>query len=113
MDSGVAAPELSSRQLQEAIGRHLRFSIGKDPKVATLSDWRLALSRAIRDLLVNPWFETTTRVYGANGKRVYYLSMEFLIGRLLEDAIHNLGLEDAARAAMASFEVDYGAVIHD
>ncbi len=99
--------------LREAIARHLRYSIGKDPKTATVSDWRLALSRAIRDLLVDPWFATTGKVYGANRKRVYYLSMEFLIGRLLEDAIHNIGLEDQARCAVESFDVDYRALVAD
>jgi starch phosphorylase len=99
--------------LREAIARHLRYSIGKDPRTATVSDWRLALSRAIRDLLVDPWFTTTGKVYGANSKRVYYLSMEFLIGRLLEDAIHNIGLEEQARAAVESFDIDYRALIAD
>ena len=92
---------------------HLRYSIGKDPKTATLTDWRLALSRAIRDLLVDPWFDTTRQVYGANRKRVYYLSMEFLIGRLLEDAINNLGLDEAARGAVEGIDVDYGALLQD
>ena len=106
-------PRVTVDMLREAIGRHLRYSIGKDTRSATLSDWRLALSRAIRDLLVDPWFETTGRVYGANRKRVYYLSMEFLIGRLLEDAIHNLGLEEQVRIAVESMDVDYAALIND
>ncbi len=106
-------PNLSPEAMREAMLGHLRYSIGKDPKTATLTDWRLALSRAIRDLLVDPWFQTTGRVYGANRKRVYYLSMEFLIGRLLEDAINNLGLDDAARGAVESIDVDYAALLQD
>ena len=113
MPKASAGAQVSIDALREAIGRHLRYSIGKDARAATITDWRLALSRAVRDLLVDPWFATTAKVYGANRKRVYYLSMEFLIGRLLEDAIHNLGLDEAARAAIESFDVDYRALVED
>lgn len=106
-------PPVDDAALRDAVAWHLRYSIGKAPVVATTSDWRLALSRAIRDKLVDPWFSTTQRVYAEQGKRVYYLSMEFLIGRLLHDAIHNLGLDDAAREAMQALDVDYDAVLSD
>ncbi|TVQ54315.1 MAG: glycogen/starch/alpha-glucan phosphorylase [Rhodobacteraceae bacterium] len=99
--------------LRESIGRHLRYSIGKDARTATVADWRLAVSRSVRDLLVDPWFRTTTRVYGRNQKRVYYLSMEFLIGRLLEDAVHNLGIDEKLRTAVESYDVDYTALLAD
>ncbi|MEO1104295.1 MAG: glycogen/starch/alpha-glucan family phosphorylase, partial [Pseudomonadota bacterium] len=99
--------------LRQRIEHHLVFSFGKDRHAASLTDWRLALSRAIRDEIVVPWFETTKRVYGEDRKRVYYLSMEFLIGRLLHDATVNLGLEDSAREAMAAIGVDYDAVVID
>jgi starch phosphorylase len=110
---GEPQAEVDPGALREAVERHLRYSIGKDPRSATLSDWRLALSRAVRDMIIDPWFRTTGRVYEGGGKRVYYLSMEFLIGRLLEDAIQNLGLEEAAAEAMAAFDLDYRAVIAD
>lgn len=99
--------------LQSAILDHLRFSIGKTVGAASLSDWRLALSRAVRDLVVDPWFATTRRIYSEDRKRVYYLSMEFLIGRLLEDAVLNMGLEEQARIAMYRFGVDYDMVVGD
>ena len=69
------------------------FSFGKDRHAARLTDWRLALSRAIRDEVVVPWFETTKRVYAEDRKRVYYLSMEFLLGRSLSTSLHNLGVK--------------------
>ncbi len=103
----------SATELQAAMGHHLRYSIGKDPAAATLTDWRLALSRAVRDLVVDPWFETTHRVYGEGRKRVYYLSMEFLVGRLLQDAITNLGLDEAAKAAVEAEGMDYTALLTD
>jgi starch phosphorylase len=109
----TAGTPITADALRDAITRHLRYSIGKDIRTATVTDWRLSLSRAVRDLLVDPWFATTTRVYGGNRKRVYYLSMEFLIGRLLEDAIHNMGLDEAARAAVESLDIDYRTLVED
>ncbi|HEU0222594.1 MAG TPA: glycogen/starch/alpha-glucan phosphorylase [Paracoccaceae bacterium] len=104
---------LDAAGIREAVLAQLRYSFGKDPGAATLGDWRLALSRVVRDMVVDPWFETTRRVYRERRKRVYYLSMEFLIGRLLQDAVLNLGLEEAAREAITSLGVDYEAVLAD
>ncbi|MEM1346505.1 MAG: glycogen/starch/alpha-glucan phosphorylase [Pseudomonadota bacterium] len=99
--------------LRQAIEAQLTYAVGKDATSATLSDWRFALTGAIRDRVVEPWFATTRRVYEEDRKRVYYLSMEFLIGRLLEDAIANLGLEDTARQAMEALGQDYDALLGD
>lgn len=107
------APNINADSLRKATLDQLRYAIGKDPAKATLSDWRIALSRAIRDLIVNPWFETTRRIYTENRKRVYYLSIEYLIGRLLEDSISNLGLDEMARETMGSLDVDYNALLAD
>ena len=102
-----------AQTLRRSIEYHLRYSIGKSPAAATLTDWRLAVSRAIRDLVIAPWFETTARIRAGQYKRVCYLSMEFLIGRLLEDAIANLGLDETVHAAIAEFDVDYAALLTD
>ena len=99
--------------LRRSIEYHLRYTAGKTPVAATLTDWRLAVSRAIRDLVIAPWFETTQRVYAEDRRRVYYLSMEFLIGRLLEDAVANLGLDEQLRDIVEGFGVDYGALLAD
>ena len=99
--------------LRRSIAYHLRCTAAKSPDAATLTDWRLAVSRAIRDLVIAPWFETTQRVYAEDRKRVYYLSMEFLIGRLLEDAVTNLGLDERLREIVEGFGVDYGALLAD
>ena len=99
--------------LRSALATHMAYSLGKDPAHASLYDWRVALSLAVRDQIVDPWFQSTRQTYREQGKRVYYLSMEFLIGRLLGDAILNLDLEGQARAALAEHGVDYGAAILD
>ncbi len=83
--------------LRDEIVRHLKYSLGKEEVHADLTDWRLSLSFAIRDRIVDPWFASSRATHARQGKRVYYLSMEFLIGRLLEDAVVNLGLLDEVR----------------
>jgi starch phosphorylase len=90
---------------------HLRSTLAKPEGAATEHDWRLALSLSVRDRVVEPWFDSVEKTYEAKGKRVYYLSLEFLIGRLIEDVTINLGLEDVARAAMARLGQDYDALV--
>ena len=80
--------------LRNRIDRHLTYTIGKDKPHASIYDWRMAVSYTVRDLIVDPWFAATRRTYEESGKRVYYLSLEFLIGRILEDAVINLGLHE-------------------
>ncbi|NKX43779.1 glycogen/starch/alpha-glucan phosphorylase [Roseicyclus persicicus] len=99
--------------LQDGILHHLTYTIGKDAAHATLHDWRLALSFAVRDRIVDSWFASTRASYEAGAKRVYYLSMEFLIGRLLGDALVNLRLDGEAKAAVEGLGLDFDAVLHD
>lgn len=104
---------LSPAELESAILTHLTYTLGKDADHASLYDWRMALSYALRDRIVGPWFEATRKTYGQDRKRVYYLSLEFLIGRLLEDAAINLGLREAAETALARHGIDFGALVED
>jgi len=99
--------------MKKDILERLRFSLGKDAEHASVYDWRMALSLAVRDQLVDTWFNSTKEAYNASSKRVYYLSMEFLIGRLIEDMISNLQLEDKIRAALGVLGQDYETIVHD
>jgi starch phosphorylase len=99
--------------LQDAILHHLTYTIGKDTVHATVHDWRLSLSFAVRDRIVDSWFTSTRAAYEAGAKRVYYLSMEFLIGRLLGDALVNLRLDTEAKAAIEGLGLNYDTVLHD
>ncbi|MDD8022172.1 MAG: glycogen/starch/alpha-glucan phosphorylase [Paracoccaceae bacterium] len=99
--------------LRDDILRHLTFTMGKDADHASVYDWRMALSFALRDRIVEPWFAATRQTWEQGRKRVYYLSMEFLIGRVLEDAAINLGLRATCRDAMTSLGVDFRAVVED
>jgi starch phosphorylase len=98
---------------RKVILRHLTYTLGKDAEHAEVFDWRLALSHAVRDRIVSRWMDATRRTYRADAKRVYYLSMEFLIGRLLEDNIANLQLAEQARVAIEGFGLDWHEVLHD
>jgi starch phosphorylase len=111
--SATELPPVSVDDFRETLLRHLKLSLGKDPEHASLFDWRMALSFALRDHVVDPWFKSTRKTYEARGKRVYYLSMEFLIGRLIEDVAVNLRLDEVAEQAIASLGQDYASVVAD
>ncbi|WP_127900826.1 glycogen/starch/alpha-glucan phosphorylase [Solirhodobacter olei] len=104
---------LTPERLQAAVLHHLTYTIGKDAPHASLHDWRMALCYAIRDRVVGPWFASTRRTWEEDRKRVYYLSMEYLIGRILEDAAMNLGLRDMAVEVMEGFGQDFHALVED
>lgn len=96
----------AAAQLGKDILRVLRRRIGKDQKAAKQHDWYASAILALRDKIIDVWIESTQRTYENGGKRVYYLSMEFLIGRLLRDALSNLGVSDDMEAALAAYGVD-------
>lgn len=104
---------LTPNLLSADILRHLTFTLGKDAAHASRYDWRMALSYAMRDRIMEPWFASTRRTWAEDRKRVYYLSMEFLIGRLLEDACVNLGLRDQAEEVMKGFGQDFRLIVED
>mgnify|MGYP000261694265 FL=1 len=92
------------------IVERLIYRIGKDAKVAKPHDWLTAAILVIRDRVIDRWMESTRRTYESGGKRVYYLSLEFLIGRLTRDAVSNLDLMDELREALKSLGVDFDVV---
>ncbi len=78
----------------------LRHRLGKDERAAKPLDWYTAVVLSLRDRIIDKWMESTRRTYDDGGKRVYYLSLEFLIGRLLRDALSNLDLTGEMEAAL-------------
>ncbi len=97
---------ISADALRDAIVQKLIYAVGKDRRHALDHDWFVATALATRDQIVERWMEATRRTYRDGRKRVYYFSLEFLIGRLLMDALSNLGLVETARAALADLGVD-------
>src|SRR3954465_6244877 len=93
-------------ELRDAILNKLTYSCSKTPSNAGPYDWYLATVLAVRDRMVDRWLESEQRTERKRSKRVYYLSIEYLIGRLLCDALINLRLLGPARAALDSLGVD-------
>ncbi|MCZ7471156.1 glycogen/starch/alpha-glucan phosphorylase [Agrobacterium rhizogenes] len=101
------APRSSNPEIMAAeIIERLTYRIGKDVKVAKPHDWLTATILVVRDRIIDKWMESTRKAYANNSKRVYYLSLEFLIGRLMRDAISNIGLMHEIRDALSSLGVD-------
>jgi len=92
--------------LRRALVAKLAYAVGKDPITASNHDWFMATALTVRDRIVDRWFPSTRAIYTEKRKRVYYLSLEFLIGRLLADSLNNLGLTEVMRAALKELGVD-------
>jgi starch phosphorylase len=92
--------------LQTAILEKLTYQVGKRRKIATERDWLMATAFALRDQIVDRWLAGIDAAYENGSKRVYYLSLEFLIGRLLFDNLNNMLQLDTMRAALAGLGVD-------
>ncbi len=73
--------------------------------MATRRDWYKAAALALRDRIVHRWLTAEKESYDAGSKRVYYLSLEFLIGRLFTDALNNMGLLPVFEAALGDLGV--------
>lgn len=88
----------------------LRHRVGKDERAAKPHDWFTATVLTLRDAVIDVWMESTRHTYDTGGKRVYYLSLEFLIGRLLRDALSNMGLTREMEKALRDHGFDLSAL---
>jgi starch phosphorylase len=87
--------------------RHLVFDRAIDPKVASARERFEAFSRSVRDVLARRWVLTKTTYERENAKRIYYLSMEFLIGRSLANNVTNLLLDPLVQHAVEEKDIDW------
>jgi starch phosphorylase len=94
------------KDIQRSVSNHLVYTIGKDPYTATDHDWMMAFSHVIRDRLIERWMETQRNYYRHDAKRVYYLSMEFLIGRSLINSLLNMDIRDACTEALHKLGIE-------
>ncbi len=86
--------------MKESIKSHLKFTLARDPDTATQQDWYQAAAFAVRDRIMARFIETMAVQTSTNARRVYYLSLEYLMGRLLHNNLVNAGLLDATRQAL-------------
>ncbi|NP_573461.2 glycogen phosphorylase, liver form [Mus musculus] len=93
-------------ELKKGFNRHLHFTLVKDRNVATPRDYYFALAHTVRDHLVGRWIRTQQHYYDKCPKRVYYLSLEFYMGRTLQNTMINLGLQNACDEAIYQLGLD-------
>src|ERR1700745_527026 len=84
----------------------LTLGVGKDPSSATDRDWFVAAALTARDRIIHRWLAADRASRGEGRKRVYYLSLEFLIGRLFNDVMGNLGMTEVVDAALGDLGVN-------
>ncbi|MBA0211052.1 glycogen phosphorylase [Pectobacterium sp. CHL-2024] len=94
------SPTLSVEALKHSIAYKLMFSVGKDPSIANKHDWLNATLLAVRDRMVERWLRSNRAQLSQDVRQVYYLSMEFLLGRTLSNALLAMGLYDDLKAAL-------------
>ncbi|WP_177418581.1 glycogen/starch/alpha-glucan phosphorylase [endosymbiont of Lamellibrachia barhami] len=94
------------KAIQRSVSNHLVYTIGKDPFTATDHDWMMAFSHVVRDRLIERWMETQRSYYRSDAKRIYYLSMEFLIGRSLVNSLLNMDIHDECSKALHKLGVE-------
>ncbi|MEM7016524.1 MAG: glycogen/starch/alpha-glucan phosphorylase [Pseudomonadota bacterium] len=101
------ATGLPEKNLADLMQFHLHYSLGLRAEQATTQDWFRALALATRNHIIDRMFSTETRYQEASVKRLYYLSMEFLTGRLLTQNLINLGMLEEAKTTLQKLGIEY------
>ncbi len=107
--SSESQPEFDTTApgLKTAIVNQLTFTFARDTMTATQRDWWLASSKAALSVVIKRMIETTmARYHEANSKRVYYLSLEFLMGRLFSNTLHSAGIYEEMQQALREMGLD-------
>src|SRR5260370_18772127 len=97
-------------QFKAAILAKLSVAVGKDPAAAAGRGWFLASAFALGERIIYGWLAADRASLAQGSKRIYYLSLEFLIGRLLNDVVGNLRLTEIVPRALGDLGVDYNQV---
>ncbi len=111
MGNGSESQAKAVEILRHAISRHVRYTLVRREEELTASEFVVPVSLAVRDQLVQRMLQTETRYRRAHAKHLYYLSMEFLMGRLLGDTLCNLRLTELTRQALREMGRDLDKVL--
>lgn len=96
----------TAEELKESILDHLKITLARDPKSATRRDWWISVCHAVHDRIKARFIDTMGAHNKAQARRVYYLSLEYLMGRMLNNNILNSGLMDSVKEAIESLDLD-------
>lgn len=115
MDSNFpyASPTVTVDALKKSIAYKLMFTVGKDPSVANQHDWLNAALLAVRDRMVERWLRSNRAQLSQDVRQVYYLSMEFLLGRTLGNALLAMGIHDELHQALDEMGLDLAQLIEE
>ena len=97
---------LDETSFKHSMQNRMIYSIGKNPYQANLRDWYLSMALAVRERLVERWMDTMRSYDNANSKRVYYFSLEFLIGRTLQNSVQNLKILEECKNVLFEFGLE-------
>ncbi len=99
--------DVTAEDLSDSLQWHLHHTLAVSQSKETDGDWYLAFSVGLRDQLAERWMKTQDCYAGKKVRRAYYLSLEFLIGRLLGNNAMNMGLYDKCREALADGKLSW------
>ena len=99
--------------LKSLIENQLKFSLARDPKTATKRDWWLATSKAVQCVVIERLMATQTKHRGDNTRRLYYLSLEFLMGRLYINSFYSAGIYQNMELAIKELGLDIEELRHE
>lgn len=97
----------TTESMKASILNHLRYTLARDPENATKDEWWTATCYAVRDRLLDRFMKTQEVHYKKKVRRAYYLSLEYLMGRLLVNNLHSAGLYEPAREALEQLGQDF------
>src|SRR5471030_1613455 len=98
--------EATAQSMKESILYHLKFSLAHDQQSATKRDWWLATSKAVQERIIERMIATQAVHNHQDVRRVYYLSLEFLMGRLFSNSLYNAGVYEQTKQALAELGLD-------
>jgi len=102
----IKQSEVTQTEIRDAILHHLQSTLARDTATATRRDWWIATAKAVQDKVLDRLIRTMGEHNEGNVRRVYYLSLEYLMGRLLRNNIYNTGVFEQISGALKELGLD-------